>query len=169
VVNRNVQNPAALLAMAANAPFQSDREPGAVVAWLVTDTETGATKVNDYKTIEGAAWMRQDGLVLATDYEATQRQLESLTQANIAIQRTYDDAEQRCEVMRARAEAAEALVPEDMRIACAQAVEFAEYVEQAAKGVMAERARHYLSLPYAQELAARLNRDKTETGDSNGR
>ena len=44
----------------------------------------------------------------------------------------------------------------ELEVAVAQAVEFAEYVEQAAKGAMAERARHFLSLPYAKELAARL-------------
>lgn len=44
----------------------------------------------------------------------------------------------------------------EMEVALAQAVEFAEYVEMAAKGAMAERARHFLSLPYAQEIAARL-------------
>ncbi|SDQ43527.1 hypothetical protein [Pseudoxanthomonas sp. CF125] len=45
---------------------------------------------------------------------------------------------------------------EELEVACAQAVEFAEYVEGAAKGKMADRAKHYLSLPYSQELAARL-------------
>lgn len=44
----------------------------------------------------------------------------------------------------------------EIEVAVAQAVEFAEYVEGAAKGAMVERARHFLSLPYAQELAVRL-------------
>lgn len=52
----------------------------------------------------------------------------------------------------------------ELEIACAQAVEFAEYVEGAAKGVMVDRAKHYLSLPYSQELQQRLR-----AGDSNGR
>lgn len=45
----------------------------------------------------------------------------------------------------------------ELEIACAQAVEFATYVEGAAKGTMVERAKHFMSAPYAQELAARLN------------
>lgn len=44
----------------------------------------------------------------------------------------------------------------DVEIAVAQAVEFAEYVTEHAKGKMVERARHFLSLPYSQELSARL-------------
>lgn len=48
----------------------------------------------------------------------------------------------------------------EMEIAVGQAVEFAQYVETAAKGTMVERAKHYLSLPYSQELAARLEAGK---------
>lgn len=44
----------------------------------------------------------------------------------------------------------------EMDVAVAQAVEFAEYVEQHAKGKMEEAARRFLSLPYAQDVAARL-------------
>jgi hypothetical protein len=44
----------------------------------------------------------------------------------------------------------------DIEIAVAQAVEFAEYVVAAAKGKMVERAEHFLSLRYAQELSNRL-------------
>ena len=46
---------------------------------------------------------------------------------------------------------------EELEIAVAQAVEFAEYVEGAAKGAMVERARYFLSLPYAKRLAERLH------------
>lgn len=45
---------------------------------------------------------------------------------------------------------------EELEVAVAQAVEFAEYVEGAAKGAMVERAQHFLSLPYAKRLAERL-------------
>ena len=45
----------------------------------------------------------------------------------------------------------------DREVAVAQAVEFAEYVERAAKGTMVERAQHFLSVPYAAELRARLS------------
>lgn len=44
----------------------------------------------------------------------------------------------------------------EMEVAMGQAVAFAEYVESAAKGAMVERARHFLSLPFAQEIAKRL-------------
>lgn len=56
----------------------------------------------------------------------------------------------------------------EMEVACAQAVEFAEYVEGAAKGAMVERAKHYLSMPYSQELQARLRRAAAGEGDDNG-
>lgn len=46
----------------------------------------------------------------------------------------------------------------EVEIACAQAVEFAQYVESAAKGAMVEHAQRYLSLPYSQGLAERLSR-----------
>lgn len=46
----------------------------------------------------------------------------------------------------------------DVEIAVAQAVEFAEYVSDHAKGKMVERAKHFLSLPYSQEIAAKLRR-----------
>jgi predicted ribosome-associated RNA-binding protein Tma20 len=48
----------------------------------------------------------------------------------------------------------------EMEIAVAQAVEFAEYVEGAAKGKMVERAKHFLSTPYAKELAERLRKTR---------
>jgi hypothetical protein len=44
----------------------------------------------------------------------------------------------------------------EMDVAIAQAVEFAEYVEQHAKGKMEDAAKRFLSLPYSQELAVRL-------------
>lgn len=44
----------------------------------------------------------------------------------------------------------------DKDIAVAQAVEFAEYVERQAKGEMVKAAKRFLSLPYSQEIAARL-------------
>lgn len=47
-------------------------------------------------------------------------------------------------------------VERELLVAVAQAVEFAEYVVGAAKGSMVERAKHFLSMPYAQELARRL-------------
>lgn len=47
----------------------------------------------------------------------------------------------------------------ELEVAVAQAVEFATYVEQAAKGTMVERARHFMSQEFAQELAARLQED----------
>lgn len=50
----------------------------------------------------------------------------------------------------------ETLSESDKDVALAQAVEFAEYVSGAAKGAMVERAKHFLSLPYAQELAKRI-------------
>jgi hypothetical protein len=83
----------------------ADREPGAVVAWL---DELGCCISEVNARLDGKNTTGLKPLVLATDYEASQRQLAYLTQANIAIQRSYDDAEQRCEAMRARAEAAEA-------------------------------------------------------------
>lgn len=56
----------------------------------------------------------------------------------------------------------------ELEIACAQAVELAEYVEGAAKGKMTERAKHYLSLPYSQELALRL-KDTMPGGSGEGK
>ena len=44
----------------------------------------------------------------------------------------------------------------ELELACAQAVEFATYVEQHAKGKMEEAAKNFLSLPFAQELAVVL-------------
>ena len=46
----------------------------------------------------------------------------------------------------------------DLEPAIAQAVEFAEYVSEHAKGRMVERAQHFLSLKYAQELAGRISK-----------
>lgn len=43
-----------------------------------------------------------------------------------------------------------------LELAVAQAVEFAEYVEAHAKGKMEEAARHFLSMPYAQDLKKRI-------------
>lgn len=58
---------------------------------------------------------------------------------------------------------------DELEVACAQAVEFAEYVEGAAKGSMADRAKHYLSLPYSQQLATRLKPGRmTPGGGSDG-
>lgn len=54
----------------------------------------------------------------------------------------------------------------ELEVACAQAVEFAQYVEDAAKGAMVARAKHYLSQPYAQELAARLARAEAAERDA---
>ena len=50
----------------------------------------------------------------------------------------------------------DALCPADKDIAVAQAVEFAQYVEQQAKGAMRDAAVQFLSLPYSQEIAERL-------------
>lgn len=47
---------------------------------------------------------------------------------------------------------------EDLEVAVAQAVEFAEYVESHAKGTMVEAAKRFLSQPFAEELRARLHR-----------
>jgi len=44
----------------------------------------------------------------------------------------------------------------EQEIAVAQAVEFAQYVEEHAKGKMSDAARRFLSLPYAQDLANRI-------------
>lgn len=44
----------------------------------------------------------------------------------------------------------------DQEVAIAQAVSFAEYVVKAAKGGMVERAQHFLSLPFAEEMRERL-------------
>jgi len=44
----------------------------------------------------------------------------------------------------------------DIEIAHAQAVEFAQYVVDHAKGKMVERAEHFLSFKYSQEIARRL-------------
>lgn len=57
----------------------------------------------------------------------------------------------------------------DKDIAVAQAVEFAEYVERQAKGEMAKAAKRFLSLPYSQEIAARLTTWNTRAaGDDHG-
>lgn len=50
----------------------------------------------------------------------------------------------------------DALSPAEKDIAVAQAVEFAQYVEQQAKGAMRDAAARFLSLPYSQEIAERL-------------
>ena len=44
----------------------------------------------------------------------------------------------------------------DIEVAHAQAVEFAQYVVDHAKGKMVERAEHFLSFKYSQEIAKRL-------------
>jgi hypothetical protein len=54
--------------------------------------------------------------------------------------------------------APEHLSDTDKEIALAQACELASYVERQAKGAMVEAARRFLSLPYAQQVAARLAR-----------
>lgn len=51
----------------------------------------------------------------------------------------------------------EALSESDKDIALAQAVTFAEYVSEHAKGKMVDAAKHFLSLEYSEEIAARLN------------
>ncbi len=50
----------------------------------------------------------------------------------------------------------ERLSESDKDIALAQAVALAEYVTRQAKGTMAAEAQRFLSLPYSQEVAARL-------------
>jgi len=55
-----------------------------------------------------------------------------------------------------QARALEALDETDKDIAVAQAVEFAQYVVDHAKGRMVEAAERFLSLPYSQEVAGRL-------------
>lgn len=52
--------------------------------------------------------------------------------------------------------ALEALSESEKDVALGQAVQFAEYVERQAKGSMVEAAGRFLSLPYAQAIAARL-------------
>lgn len=47
---------------------------------------------------------------------------------------------------------------DEQETAVAQAVAFAQYVEDHAKGSMVEAARKFLSLPFSQQIAARLNR-----------
>lgn len=51
---------------------------------------------------------------------------------------------------------AEALTESEKDMAVAQAVELVEYVTKAAKGEMVKAAQRFLSLPYSQEIAARL-------------
>lgn len=53
-------------------------------------------------------------------------------------------------------QAMEALSESEKEVALGQAVEFAEYVERQAKGAMRDAAKRFLSLPYSQEVAARL-------------
>jgi hypothetical protein len=60
----------------------------------------------------------------------------------------------------------EELTESDKDVAIAQAVEFAQYVSDAAKGSMVERARHFLSVPYAQQIAARLKPIPPTGGDA---
>lgn len=55
-------------------------------------------------------------------------------------------------VVQAVLEAAAARLTE-LELACAQAVEFATYVEAQAKGKMEDAAKHFMSLPFSQELA----------------
>jgi hypothetical protein len=50
----------------------------------------------------------------------------------------------------------EQLSESDKDVALAQAVEFAEYVERQAKGEMVKAAHKFLSLPYSQQIKARL-------------
>lgn len=49
-----------------------------------------------------------------------------------------------------------ALEASEIDVAVAQAIEFAQYVVDAAKGKMSERAAHFLSLHYSKQLAVRL-------------
>lgn len=57
----------------------------------------------------------------------------------------------------AGANAVEQLDESEKDVALGQAVEFAEYVERQAKGAMRDAAKRFLSLPYALEIAARLD------------
>lgn len=50
----------------------------------------------------------------------------------------------------------EQLSESEKDVALGQAVELATYVERQAKGEMVKAAKRFLSLPYAQEIAARL-------------
>lgn len=50
----------------------------------------------------------------------------------------------------------------DKDIALGQAVELATYVEEHAKGKMSEAARMFLSVPFAQKIAALLKKAKGE-------
>jgi len=51
---------------------------------------------------------------------------------------------------------ADGLTEAEKDVALGQAVEFAAYVERQAKGAMMDAAKRFLSLPYAQDLAARI-------------
>jgi hypothetical protein len=62
-------------------------------------------------------------------------------------------------------DALEELSESDKDIAIAQAVEFAQYVSDHAKGEMVKAAERFLSLPYSQEIADRL---ATKAGDDHG-
>lgn len=63
-----------------------------------------------------------------------------------------------------RAQRIDELEHTDREVLCAQAVEFAQYVVEAAKGKMVERAEHFLSAPYAQALAKRITKETTLVG-----
>lgn len=62
----------------------------------------------------------------------------------------------------AGANAVEQLNESEKNVALGQAVKFAEYVERQAKGGMRDAAKNFLSLPYAQKIAARLARAPEE-------
>lgn len=67
-------------------------------------------------------------------------------------EREYDAADEALATLTALVERA----GDETEVALAQAVEFAEYVEQHAKGKMEAASRHFLSMPYAQALKARI-------------
>jgi hypothetical protein len=119
-----------------------------------TPDEVGRMLGNRVVQPHYAAWLVRKALlnIGLIDAEAA-RQQHAADQATIAALR---------EELNRRApssggDAVEQLTESEKDVALGQAVEFAEYVERQAKGAMRDAANRFLSLPYALEIAARLD------------
>lgn len=104
--------------------------------------------------------LRKEAEGLRAERDAARKEADDYREEYQTVLRSFTKRDAQYTEQRERAESAEQALRErmesDLEVAVAQAVEFAQYVEGAAKGAMVERAKHFLSLPYSQELASRL-------------
>lgn len=135
----------------------------AAVAAIIEKTELGRGCPCEPSGSDGLTCPRPDGSLLCQDKPCSPvaNVLAWLVMYGDRVV-GYTDAENKSLVRLAEGESLVAVVEAgqlseiDKDVAVAQAVEFAQYVESHAKGTMVEAAKRFLSLPYAQQIAARL-------------